>query len=199
MITDTIHTYPVNDTSSFTIAGIAEQSSSSVNWANFNLSFNYFVDSDTLTDFGTIEFSSDNGATWIDLIGAPGYSDYLQWTVSGTTGRKLVLTGSGTEWINANVDMRQLGVFLDIQPGTTFLWRFGFISDAIQNHRDGLMYDNILVEIDPPIGIEERDLTDDKKLVKVMDLTGRETEIKTNAALIYLYNNGTAEKVFRID
>lgn len=198
IITDLTNTYPVNDISSFTIESTSLEASSSVSWTNFNLHFHYFVDSDTLTDFGTIEFSPDDGATWINLINDPTYSGYLDWVVNSTVGLP-VLSGSSGGWVDAMVDMRQLGVFLDIQPGTLFKWRFSFESDAIQNNRDGLMYDNILIEITPPIGIEEVDLSGNRKLVKVFDLLGKETGINSNTMLIYLYNDGTTERVFKVD
>jgi hypothetical protein len=199
IITDTVNTYPINDTSRFTIESTAIQSSSSVNWTHFNLSFKYFVDSDTLVDFGLIEFSPDNGATWINLINDPAYSSYLEWVLNSNVGISPTLTGSSNTWMDASVNMRDLGVLLDIQPGTTFKWRFSFISDAVQNNRDGLMYDNILLEISPPIGIEENYLDKDRTLVKVVNLLGRETKIKANTALIYVYSDGTSEKVFRVE
>lgn len=199
IITDTVSSYPINDTSSFTIECTAIQSSSSINWFNFYLNFNYFVDSDTLVDFGIIEFSPDNGVTWIDLINDTSYSSYLYWILNGTVGISPTLTGVSNGWMEANLHMRYLGVYLDIQPGTTFMWRFSFISDAVQNNRDGLMYDNIYIEISPPIGLEENYLTENKKLVKVVDLLGRETEIKTNKTLIYVFDDGSTEKVFNIE
>ena len=199
IITDTVSTYPINDTSSFTIESTAIQSSSSVNWSNFNLNFKYFVDSDTLVDFGIIEFSPDNGVTWIDLINDASYSSYLEWVLNSSVGISPTLTGASYGWMEASVNMRDLVVFLDIQPGTTFMWRFSFISDAVQNNRDGLMYDNIFVEITPPIGLEENYLSENKKLVKVVDLLGRETEIKTNTTLICVFNDGSTEKVFKVE
>ena len=199
IITDTINTYPVNDTSSFTIESTAIEASSSINWSNFSLQFHYFVDSDTLSDFGLIEFSPDNGITWIDIINDPFYSAYLEWVVNNDVGGLPVLTGASGGWMEANVNMRQLGVFLDIQPGTVFMWRFSFVSDAFQNNRDGLMYDNILVEITPPIGLEEVDLSPKRKLVNVFDILGRETVVNSNTILIYLYDDGTTEKVFQVD
>lgn len=36
-----------------------------------------------------------------------------------------------------------------------------------------------------------------KELVTILDLTGRETEDKTNTLLIYIYSDGTKKKVFR--
>lgn len=199
IITDSINSYPNNDTSSFTIECTAIQSSSSVSWTNFTLNFQYFVDSDTLSDFGMIEFSPDNGVTWIDLINDPTYAQYLAWVTNNNVGQVPVLTGTSGAWIEANLNMRQLGIFLDIQPGTPFLWRFTFISDGIQNNRDGIMYDNILLEINPPIGIEQVNLNSNRKLVNVFDILGRETVIKSNTMLINLYNDGTSEKVFKVE
>ncbi len=199
IITDTVNTYPVNDTSSFTIESAAIQSSSSVNWSNFILNFKYYVASDTLVDFGIIEFSPDNGTTWIDLINDPSYSSYLEWVHNITGGIAPTLTGSSNGWMEASVDMRDLGVLLDIQPGTTFIWRFSFISDGIENNQEGLMYDNISIGINPPIALEENYSNQNKKLVKVVDLLGRATEILSNTTLIYVYDDGTSEKVFRVE
>ena len=199
IITDTINTYPINDTSSFIIECAALQSSSSVNWLNFNLHFRYFVDSDSLSDFGIVEFSPDNGLTWIDLINNPAYSAYLEWIVNNNVGELPVLTGTSSGWIEALVNMRPLGVYLDIQPGTIFKWRFTFISDEIQNNRDGLMFDNISIEINPPIGLEEEDLITNRKPIKVFDIVGKETVIRLNTMLIYLYNDGTTERVFKVE
>lgn len=199
IITDSINTYLSNDTSSFTIESTVIQSSSSINWYHFNLSFKYFVDSDTIVDHGSIEFSHDNGLSWIDLINDTNFSSYLEWTTNANVGIAPNLSGTSNGWIEASVRMRDLGVLLNIQPGTVFLWRFSFISDSVQNNRDGLMYDNILIEISPPIGLEENYLNENKKLVKVVDLLGRETEIKSNTTLIYVYNDGTMEKVFKVE
>lgn len=39
----------------------------------------------------------------------------------------------------------------------------------------------------------------DKKLLKVVDLMGRESEDKPNTPLIYIYNDGTREKIYRME
>ena len=199
IITDTINTYAINDTSSFTIECSSIESSSSLSWLNFNLHFNYFVDSDTLSDFGIVEFSPDNGSTWIDLINDPSYSNYLEWMVDSNIGELPVLSGTSSGWVDAMVNMRPLGVHLDIPPGTVFKWRFTFISDAIQNNRDGLMFDNIFIEINPPIGVEKLNLMTVRKCIKVFDILGKETAIKTNTTLMYLYNDGTTERMFKVE
>jgi hypothetical protein len=48
------------------------------------------------------------------------------------------------------------------------------------------MYDNI-------------HLNKDKKLIKVVGLMGRETEIRNNTTLVYIYDDGTTERVFRVE
>ncbi len=193
IITDTINSYPVNDTSSFTIESTAMAPSSSIGWFHFGLQFRYFVDSDTLTDFGMIEFSPDNGTSWIDLLNDPTYSGYLNW------GSPPVLSGTSGGWKEDGIYMGDLGDFLDIQPGTVFKWRFTFISDGIQNNRDGLMYDNIFIEITPPVGLEEFEINPNRTLIKVIDMLGNEAAIKSNTLLIYLYDDGSTEKVIKVE
>lgn len=51
----------------------------------------------------------------------------------------------------------------------------------------------------PSLGIEENSNTQNKYLVRIVDLMGRETEKKSNTWLIYIYSDGTIEKVFRIE
>lgn len=46
------------------------------------------------------------------------------------------------------------------------------------------------------VGIEELNNAP-KQILKIVDLMGRETTYKPNMALIYMYSDGTAEKVFR--
>jgi hypothetical protein len=47
-------------------------------------------------------------------------------------------------------------------------------------------------------GIEELS-GKERELVNIVDIMGRETEDKPNTLLIYVYNDGTTEKVFRIE
>lgn len=48
------------------------------------------------------------------------------------------------------------------------------------------------------LGIDELN-TEKKKIVKVVDLMGREVEEKPNNIFIYIYEDGSTEKVFRIE
>ena len=50
---------------------------------------------------------------------------------------------------------------------------------------------------DPTIGINE--LTTIKNLIQILDLMGRETSFKPNTPLIYVYDDGSKEKVFSVE
>ena len=47
-------------------------------------------------------------------------------------------------------------------------------------------------------GIEEL-INTQKELVKIIDFTGRETEFKPNIPLIFIYSDGTRERVMEIE
>ncbi len=156
IVTDTLNHYPSNDTSSFVLMHRADHGfflNSSV-----VLSVDYFVYCDTLTDYGLIEFSPDNGNTWIDMINDTSYSGHIgDWLVDGVS-NKPVLTGNSFGWHNFDVQLGPLGALFNIQIGDTVLWKFTFISDSIQTNKDGLMFDNLSVFDTPPIGINELDV-----------------------------------------
>lgn len=141
IVTDTINPYPVNDTSSFSVRFLAGQGFTFPHTAT--VSGFYKVDSDSLSDFGKIEFSPDNGETWIDLL-----TDTVYENMGGyffTTDRP-VLTGVSADWEYFYVNIGQLGPILNIQEGDTVVYKFTFISDSTQTNRDGLMYDNLVFE-----------------------------------------------------
>jgi hypothetical protein len=50
-----------------------------------------------------------------------------------------------------------------------------------------------------PLGLGEIELDQNRYLVKVVDLLGRETSIQPNTVQIYLYSDGTIEKIFRVE
>lgn len=134
IVTDKINPYPTNDTSIFIIKNAAD------NGFTYNhtamLSGKYFVNSDTLTDFGKIEFSPNNGTTWINLLNPGTYSTSIMWSGKPT------LTGNSNGWKSFGVFVNQLGPIFNIQYGDTVLYRFSFISDGIQTNKDGLMFDD---------------------------------------------------------
>lgn len=48
-------------------------------------------------------------------------------------------------------------------------------------------------------GVIDFKLKSEKEIVKIVDLMGRQTEIRSNEILIYIYSDGSTEKVFKVD
>lgn len=150
IVTDTLLAYPPNDTSRFYITHFADQGFLYPHTAV--LYGMYSVDSDSLSDYGFIEFSPNNGETWVNLLTDtvyvnPNYSWFWEY-------EKPVLTGNSNGWQSFEVNLVGLGAAFDMELGDTLLYRFGFISDSIQTNRDGLMFDDIVIE-DTAEGIDE--------------------------------------------
>jgi len=139
IVTDTIHSYAINDTSVFIVTNIADYG---FLWPHtVVLSGKYYVNSDTLTDYGTIEFSPDNGNTWIDLLNDTAHVPSYLWN-----GTRPTLTGNSNGWKYFYTNIASLGPVFNIQHGDTVLYRFTFISDSIQTNKDGLMFDDFRFE-----------------------------------------------------
>jgi hypothetical protein len=147
LVTDTVNDYPINDTSIFIITNVAM--GQGFEWPHtVILAGQYFVNSDTLTDYGKIDFSPDNGITWIDMLNDT--VGYWYWY----SNEKPTLTGNSNQWKSFWVNLAELGHYYGVQDGDTILYKFTFISDGIQTNKDGLMYDDLHFE-DWVEGIEE--------------------------------------------
>ena len=147
IVTDTMNTYPTNDTSVFIITNVA--TGAGFEWPHtVILAGQYFVNSDTLTDYGKIEFSPDNGIRWIDMLNDT--VDEWYWNDY----EKPIVTGNSNQWKSFWVNLAELGFYYGVQDGDTVLFRFTFISDNIQTNKDGLMFDDLHFE-DWVEGIEE--------------------------------------------
>jgi hypothetical protein len=49
------------------------------------------------------------------------------------------------------------------------------------------------------VGIKELNNNKEKTLIRIVDIMGRETEDRPNALLIFIYSDGTTEKIFRVE
>lgn len=139
IVTDTLNLYPINDTSSFLVKHIA-----SFGWAVscpsvISISGLYSVDSDSLSDYGYISISTDHGITW--FYGDSTFQD-CYWSVDSI---QTIFTGSSNGWRSFNYYIPVPEPFSVIE-GDTILYRFTFISDSIQTNKDGLMFDDLLIE-----------------------------------------------------
>jgi hypothetical protein len=119
--------YPVNNISSFIIKFIPFQYCMCApiigGWYKF--------DSDSLNDFGRIEFSRDHGTTWLNALSDTVIPD-IYWTTP-----KPVLTGRIHQW-------KEFNAFIPYDYTTdTLYYRFTFISDNIETNQEGWMLDDI--------------------------------------------------------
>jgi hypothetical protein len=135
IVTDTINPYPANTNSSFILK------SEAIGGFYYGLEFFsgfYRVQSDSLNDSGMMEFSPDNGVTWIDMINDTAYSITFYWLSP-----KPVLTGNSDEWVFFEAMLMDIGSVFNVGYGDTLLFRFTFSSDSNADNLDGLMYDDI--------------------------------------------------------
>jgi len=132
IVTDTLNPYPVNDTSSFILKHIRP----GVFGSNESLQLNFWFkfNSDTLTDYGMVEASIDNGVTWINLM-TEDVTYSLHWLEP-----KPILTGNSDGWEHFSLELNMLTYAIGYSD--TLLYKFTFISDNIQTNKDGWMIDN---------------------------------------------------------
>ncbi|MCX6283108.1 MAG: T9SS type A sorting domain-containing protein [Bacteroidetes bacterium] len=138
ILTDSSGPYPVNNTSSFIIKLVmpAYCECAPVIGAYYKL------DSDTLKDFGQIEFSLDHGTTWLNALSDTVIPDPYWLTP------RPVLTGRIYHW-------KEFTAFIPGYYSTdTLYYRFTFISDSIQTNQDGWMLDDIQL-VDHTEGIKD--------------------------------------------
>jgi Secretion system C-terminal sorting domain len=135
IITNTVNSYPINETSVFIFTHIDQGGYSAPHSAE--LSGYYNVNTDSLNDFGTIEISLDQGTSWINLITDTTYAAYYYWN-----GPKPVLTGNSNGWQNFWVSLASLGNVFPVNYNDTILLKFTFISDSIPDTLDGLAFDS---------------------------------------------------------
>lgn len=148
IVTDSIDSYPTNDTSTFIVTNAAFGSAPN-GTHTFQLQGQYYVNSDTLTDFGMIEFSPDKGLTWVNLLNDTVGNWFWE-------NERAVLSGNSNGWKDFSVDLTELADYFVIDYDDTVLYKFTFISDANQTNKDGLMFDNLFFQ-DDVSGLEEFD------------------------------------------
>ncbi len=145
IVTDIDDPYAPNDSSFFILPYTLDEFGSVLYLqAPLRLRFWYQSDCDSLLDSGNISFSIDAGVTWTDVMSA--YYDVNDPMVqSWNSGILPTLTGNSGGWQEAYIPIFLWQVETP-QPGDIVLIRFGFTSDDIDTARDGLMYDDILID-----------------------------------------------------
>lgn len=158
--TDTISSYPVNNHSVFTLK-FANNPVDATDWNRTELSFWHKYQMDALLDSGYIDYSIDNGLTWIsmkdtyDVQGNSGFfysfffwdSPLLQTPVPSLP--ENVVSGISSDWVFSSYNWFW---FLSVETNRdnftpdTILVRFSFDADSLYDSYDGWIIDNIKVE-----------------------------------------------------
>ncbi len=183
IITDTLNFYPPNDTSVFIFKHIDQGGYSSPHSAE--LSGYYYVNSDSLNDYGTIEISLNQGLSWINIITDTIYSQYYQWYSPKPT-----LTGNSNGWQNFWVSLANLGSVFNVNQGDTILLKFSFITDSILDSLDGLAFDSFQF----CDGLEGIDKKSNENLISIYpnptnELLYIDRKNNSSNATIQIYNN----------
>jgi hypothetical protein len=142
LITDTILNYPINAESSFEIHWPAHEHSI----FNFILSFDHSMDSDSLKDGGRIEISYDYGQTWVDI-----YDDAITNVALNTENfysqSDTLFDGSAGfsgHFSNKHSVIQWVWIIpLKSFPTDTMYYRFNFLSDSIDNNKEGWLIENL--------------------------------------------------------
>ena len=134
IVTDLSFPYAPNSYSTFTIR---YQATDGDIYGFKMISGIYNVQTDSLKDFGKMEFSPDKGLTWVDLLtDTIGNAGFI-WN------SKPVLTGNSNGWQYYDMFLADIRSFFNIRLGDTLLYRFSFISDSIEDDLGGIMFDDI--------------------------------------------------------
>ena len=142
IITDSINSYPVNNTSSFTFYVTSEWFSMGI----LALQWKQKLDLEKKQDGGIIEYSMDKGSTWENVFNNPYVYNFYGYNVDNQdTLQNGNYAFSGTDTIWRDIWLCFENSFLSTSD--TVLFRFSLESDSIDNFKEGWMIDNLLVHI----------------------------------------------------
>lgn len=159
IVTDTLLPYPVNTQSSFSFI-IADSTAlfgqPPCGGATY-VQFNHEYETDTLLDYGYVEYSFDHGLTWYvakdtTIQNGPWGMMSFYWQDdytpnSGTyTFHPVYISGHSDGWIVSRFIWQWFWPEKDLitQFPDTIVVRFSFHSDNIQTNKEGWMIDNII-------------------------------------------------------
>jgi hypothetical protein len=168
IVTDTLNFYPLNNNSYFDLK---------IGEFNYNYYYPYDIfieikhkfDTDTLKDGGFITVSYDEGLTWTNIIndtsgfwsvtpGNDGYSGVNLYSDNDTLfNGEFGFSGYSNDWITTWFTWHIFPVKNNLDfIGDTMIVRFNFISDNIENNKEGWMIDDIkLYSVDLGGGIND--------------------------------------------
>lgn len=133
IMTDTLNYYPANNSSAFIIKKPVDFG---LYYGLQMFSGYYKVQTDSLNDYGTMEFSPDNGVSWVNMLNDTAHVQNYSWYTP-----KPVLTGTHANTFD--VMLSDFGSSFNLNFGDTVQFKFSFHSDSIVDSLGGLLYDNI--------------------------------------------------------
>jgi hypothetical protein len=158
IVTDTVFAYPSNNSSHFDLK-VGKFNFGQYFFGNLFFQINHKLDTDTLRDGGYISISYDGGATFtniisdtlrkIDLSPARDYynrSKNLYTRADTLFNGEYGFSGTSEDWITTRFAWHNLPAAPNKEKVTqndTLILRFTFVSDSIDNPKDGWMIDDI--------------------------------------------------------
>lgn len=158
--TDSINSYPVNNHSVF-ILKFANNTVDATDWNRTELSFWHKYQMNALLDSGFIDYSIDNGLTWISMKDTYNVQGTNGWFYSfffwespllqtpAPSLNENVVSGISSDWVFSSYEWFW---FLSVETNRdnftpdTMQVRFSFNTDGLFDNYDGWIIDNIKVE-----------------------------------------------------
>jgi len=116
-------------------------------WGEGILSFYHKFDTDTLLDGGIIEVSYDQGVSWINVLNDSNHISVNFIGLYGDTikGGEFGFSGKSDNWQYVELYWHWIGITKStIEEMDTPLIKFRFVSDKINNNKEGWMIDDIV-------------------------------------------------------
>jgi len=139
LLTDTINPYPINNSSSFQFTIVPWEP-----WGILAIQWKQKLDMDAGSDGGIIEFSVDAGTTWENAYFSPfvyNFYGYQDENFVELPNGDIAFSGTDSTW--RDIWLCYEMSWLDWND--SIMVRFTFVSDSLNNNREGWMIDNMLV------------------------------------------------------
>ncbi len=164
IVTDTVNFYPVNNNSHFDLK-IGTFNFTNWFYASVYIEMKHKYDTDTLHDGGYISVSYDQGLTWMNIIddttyfytAKPDWENENLYQHSNTLfNGESGFSGHSNGWVTTMFAWHSIPVKNNTSVGDTMIIRFNFVSDNIEDNKEGWMIDNIkLYSVDLGGGVNE--------------------------------------------
>ena len=147
----------------------------------------------------TWEFSDQQGTILHqDTIVDDSFCNFSHsWSLSDTINVKVTLVND-----SANLDNWYISEGLSTNGNSInclfedqLFWHIDTFSSGTPYGFWTFIHNNTGVDLNTPTGIDNF-VVENKRLIKIVDLLGRETEFKPNTVLFYLFSDGTIEKKY---